>query len=64
VTLVAKELAEARRVVAEGRAKEGEAYVQAIHERFTWRMHDLSQFMQGFLQRSLGSVPAVSHLFL
>jgi REP element-mobilizing transposase RayT len=51
VTLVAKELAEARRVVAEGRAKEGEAYVRAIHERFTWRMHDLSQFMQGFLQR-------------
>jgi REP element-mobilizing transposase RayT len=51
VALVAKELVEARRVVAEGRAKEGEAYVQAIHERFTWRMHDLSQFMQGFLQR-------------
>ena len=51
VALVAKELAEARQVVAEGRAKEGEAYVQAIHERFTWRMHDLSQFMQGFLQR-------------
>jgi len=51
VALVAKELAEARKVVAEGRANEGEAYVQAIHERFTWRMHDLSQFMQGFLQR-------------
>jgi REP element-mobilizing transposase RayT len=51
VALVAKELVEARQVVAEERAKEGEAYVQAIHERFTWRMHDLSQFMQGFLQR-------------
>jgi REP element-mobilizing transposase RayT len=51
VALVAKELAEARQVVAEGRAKDGEAYVRAIHERFTWRMHDLSQFMQGFLQR-------------
>jgi len=51
VALVGKELAEARKVVADGRAKEGEAYVQAIHERFTWRMHDLSQFMQGFLQR-------------
>jgi REP element-mobilizing transposase RayT len=51
VAAVTKELAEARQVVAEGRAKEGEAYVQAIHERFTWRMHDLSQFMQGFLQR-------------
>ena len=37
--------------VAEGRAREGEAYVEAIHRRFTWRMHDLSQFMQGFLQR-------------
>jgi putative transposase len=51
VALVAKELAEARQVVAQGRAKEGEAYVRKIHERFTWRMHDLSQFMQGFLQR-------------
>jgi putative transposase len=51
VAVVAKELADARRVVAEGRAKEGEAYVREIHERFTWRMHDLSQFMQGFLQR-------------
>ena len=51
VALVAKELAEARQVVAEGSAKEGEAYVRKIHERFTWRMHDLSQFMQGFLQR-------------
>jgi REP element-mobilizing transposase RayT len=51
VDLVAKELAEARKVVEEGRAQEGEAFVQSIHERFTWRMHDLSQFMQGFLQR-------------
>jgi REP element-mobilizing transposase RayT len=51
VAVVARELAEARRVVAEGRARDGEAYVKAIHERFTWRMHDLSQFMQGFLQR-------------
>jgi REP element-mobilizing transposase RayT len=51
VAAVAKELAEARRIEAEGRAKDGEAYVMAIHERFTWRMHDLSQFMQGFLQR-------------
>ena len=51
VTLVAKELADARKAVAEGRATEGEAYVRAIHERFTWRMHDLSEFMQGFLQR-------------
>ena len=51
VAAVTKELAEARKAVAEGRAKDGEAYVRAIHERYTWRMHDLSQFMQGFLQR-------------
>jgi len=51
VALVAKELWEARQAVAEGRAKDGEAYVEAIHQRFAWRMHDLSQFMQGFLQR-------------
>ena len=51
VALVAKELADAREAVAEGRVPDGEAYVQAIHERFTRRMHDLSEFMQGFLQR-------------
>jgi REP element-mobilizing transposase RayT len=48
---VAKELAEARRVVAEGLARDGEAYVQRIHERFTYRMHDLSEFMKTLLQR-------------
>jgi putative transposase len=51
VAVVARELAEARKVVSEGRARDGADYVRAIHERFTWRMHDLSQFMQGFLQR-------------
>jgi hypothetical protein len=51
VATVAKELAEARRVVAEGRAVNGEAYVQRIHERFTYRMHDLSEFMKTLLQR-------------
>ncbi len=51
VALVAKELADARKAVSEGRVPDGDAYVQAIHERFTWRMHDLSEFMQGFLQR-------------
>jgi hypothetical protein len=51
VAEVAKELAEARRVVAEGRATNGEAYVQRIHERFTYRMHDLSEFMKTLLQR-------------
>ncbi len=46
---VAAELAEARKVVAEGRA-DG-TRVAEIHERFTYRMHDLSQFMKGLLIR-------------
>jgi hypothetical protein len=48
---VARELAEARQVVAEGRARDGEGYVQAIHERYTYRMHDLSEFMKSVMQR-------------
>jgi|LakMenE01Jun11ns_1017448.scaffolds.fasta_scaffold9900404_2 putative transposase len=51
VAEVAKELAEARAIVSQGLAKNGEAYVQAIHERFTYRMHDLSEFMKTLLQR-------------
>ncbi len=51
VAEVAKELSEARDTVAKGLAKNGEAYVQAIHERFTYRMHDLSEFMKTLLQR-------------
>ncbi len=51
VATVAKELAAARQVVSEGRARDGEAYVQQIHERFTYRMHDLSEFMKTLLQR-------------
>jgi REP element-mobilizing transposase RayT len=51
VATVAKELAEARAVVAQGLAADGEAYVQRIHERFTYRMHDLSEFMKTLLQR-------------
>ncbi len=51
VAEVAKELTEARAIVAQGLAKNGEAYVQAIHERFTYRMHDLSEFMKTLLQR-------------
>ena len=51
VATVAKELADARKVVSEGRARDGEAYVQQIHERFTYRMHDLSEFMKTLLQR-------------
>jgi REP element-mobilizing transposase RayT len=51
VATVAKELAEARQVVARGLARDGEAYVQRIHDRFTYRMHDLSEFMKTLLQR-------------
>jgi putative transposase len=47
---VAKELAEARAKVAAGQAEEA-VLVGRIHSRFTYRMHDLSQFMKGFMQR-------------
>ena len=43
VTVVAKELAEAR-------AAERESWVEEIHARFTYRMHDLSEFMKTLLQ--------------
>jgi hypothetical protein len=35
--------------VADGLADE--SAVRAVHARFTYRMHDLSQFMKGFMQR-------------
>lgn len=41
---VARELAQARELGGEGAVRE-------IHERFTRRMHDLSRFMEGVLQR-------------
>lgn len=44
VAVVAKELAEARQLEAEARVAE-------IHRRFTYRMHDLGEFMKGLLQR-------------
>ena len=46
---VAAELAEARRQVAAGVAQE--AVVERIHARFSYRMHDLSEFMKGLLIR-------------
>jgi putative transposase len=46
---VAAELADARKVGADGR--ENDARVAEIHARFTYRMHDLSQFMKGLLIR-------------
>jgi REP element-mobilizing transposase RayT len=49
VAEVAGELEEARKAVAAGRADE--SLVKAIHARFTYRMHDLSQFMKSFMQR-------------
>jgi REP element-mobilizing transposase RayT len=49
VTGVAAELAEARRQLARGLADE--EMVRRVHERFTYRMHDLGEFMKGLLQR-------------
>ena len=46
---VAAELEEARKLVAEAGADESR--VAEIHARFTYRMHDLSQFMKGLLIR-------------
>lgn len=51
VAEVARELAEAQKVVAAGMAREGEEYVRRIHRRHTYRMHDLSEFMKTLLQR-------------
>jgi REP element-mobilizing transposase RayT len=51
VAAVAKELAQAREIAAKGMPEDAEAYVQRIHERFTYRMHDLSEFMKTLLQR-------------
>jgi REP element-mobilizing transposase RayT len=51
VAAVAKELAEARQAVAEGRVVNPEEYIQRIHGRYTYRMHDLSEFMKTLLQR-------------
>jgi REP element-mobilizing transposase RayT len=49
VAEVAEKLAEARRAVAEGMMKE--STVAEIHARYTYRMHNLSEFMKGLLQR-------------
>ena len=46
---VAKELREARVKVRSGLAQE--PMVEAIHRRFTYRMHDLSEFMKTLMQR-------------
>jgi REP element-mobilizing transposase RayT len=49
VSTVEKELAEARRSISNSNATQELA--EKIHERFTYRMHNLSEFMKGFLQR-------------
>jgi REP element-mobilizing transposase RayT len=50
VAEVARELKDARQKVAEGLGQES-VLVDRIYSRFTRRMHDLSEFMKGFLQR-------------
>ena len=50
VAEVAAELTEARSQVAAGVAEES-VVVARIHARFTYRMHDLSEFMKGLLIR-------------
>jgi REP element-mobilizing transposase RayT len=50
VSEVAGELVEARRQVAEGLATKT-VVIGRIYERFTYRMHDLGEFMKGVLQR-------------
>jgi REP element-mobilizing transposase RayT len=51
VAAVAKELAEARQAAADGRVVNPQEYIQRIHGRYTYRMHDLSEFMKTLLQR-------------
>jgi REP element-mobilizing transposase RayT len=52
VAVVSKELAAVRADLASGRIKAGEDHVQQrIHQRYTYRMHDLSEFMKTLLQR-------------
>ena len=46
---VAKELREGRKAIRDGLADE--SYVAAIHQRYTYRMHDLGEFMKTLLAR-------------
>jgi hypothetical protein len=50
VAEIAQELADARQQVAEGLAQES-VVIRRIHERYTHRMHDLSEFMKTLIQR-------------
>jgi len=49
VEAVELELLNARHAISEGRASERRA--EEIHERYTYRMHDLSEFMKSLVQR-------------
>lgn len=49
VEAVELELLNARQAIAEGRATERRA--DEIHKRYTYRMHDLSEFMKSLVQR-------------
>jgi len=49
VSLVAKELHEARKAIRDGLA--ADSYAREIHERYTYRMHDLGEFMKTLLAR-------------
>ena len=49
VAVVEKRLAEIRLAIAEGRADE--ALTRGIHERFTYRMHDLGEYLKTLLGR-------------
>jgi len=49
VASVQHELSDARNSVAEGRNAEGR--IAEIHARYTYRMHDLSEFMKSLVQR-------------
>jgi putative transposase len=49
VAVVAKELAEVRQKVKARLADESLA--RELHERYSYRMHDLSEYMKGFMQR-------------
>ena len=49
VSILRKELKEAREKLAAGLVDE--AFIEKIHARYTYRMHDLSEFMKGVMQR-------------
>jgi hypothetical protein len=50
VDLIAAELTEARKQIASGHADP--SLVDHIHARYTYRMHRLSEFMKGLMQRA------------